>query len=358
MSDNQVSSLDLRQPLVKLELLVAFLISIILHVTSARHGLETSAWLRPAHFEDHPFHKRGFGAFRLFSVFSPCRRQRPSPFHKIPAPVHDSSPISFRDKILVWLLWMTQTLNTSTPLLALKLMCCFQNWILQQHQDLGELVNALSLNCKVPDDELKPLVEKSIKHFEEYHGRRALMAQHYAPSFFYPTWCTSFETAFFWIGGCRPSLAFRLVYSVCGTELSGQLSEILRGERKGNLADISAHQMEMINTLHCKTVREEDMMSTRMEEIADEPLAMLATSAGRVGEWSKELVRAMDAHSLSLASILADADKLRISTLKELMAILTPFQGVDLLISIKKLHLSMHEWGKTKELQLRKPAAP
>ncbi|KAL0353840.1 UNVERIFIED_CONTAM: protein DOG1-like 1 [Sesamum angustifolium] len=59
----------------------------------------------------------------------------------------------------------------------------------------------------------------------------------------------------------------------------------------------------------------------------------------------------MDAHSLSLASILVDADKLRISTFKELMAILTPFQGVDLLVSIKKLHLSMHEWGKTKDLQ-------
>ncbi|KAL0443609.1 UNVERIFIED_CONTAM: protein DELAY OF GERMINATION 1 [Sesamum latifolium] len=145
--------------------------------------------------------------------------------------------------------------------------CCFQNWILQQQQDLEELVNALSPNSKVDDDELNLLVEKSIKHFEEYHGRRALMAQHYAPSFFYPTWCTSFETAFFWIGGCRPSLAFRLVYSVCGTELSGQLSEILLGERKGNLADISAHQLEMINTLHCRTVREEDMMSTRMASL-------------------------------------------------------------------------------------------
>ncbi|KAK4398306.1 protein DELAY OF GERMINATION 1 [Sesamum angolense] len=225
--------------------------------------------------------------------------------------------------------------------------CCFKNWMLQQHQDLEELVNALSPNSEVADHELKLLVEKGIKHFEEYRRRRALMAQHYAPSFFYPTWCTSFETAFLWIGGCRPSLVFRLVYSVCGTELSGQLSEILRGERKGNLADISAHQLEMINTLHCKT-----------EEIADEPLAMIATSAGRVGEWSEELVKAMDAHSLSLASILVDADKLRISTFKELMVILTPFQGVDLLVSIKKLHLSMHEWGKTKDLQLRKPAAP
>ncbi|KAK4439114.1 protein DOG1-like 1 [Sesamum alatum] len=199
--------------------------------------------------------------------------------------------------------------------------CCFENWVLQQHQDLEELVKARSPNSKTADhDELKLLVEKGIKHFEEYHERRALLAQHHAPSFFHPTWCNSFETAFLWLGGCRPSLGIRLVYSVCGAELSGQLSEILRGERKGDLADISARQLEMINTLHCKT-----------EEIADQPLAMIATRAGRVGEWSQELVRAMNAHSLSLASILADADKLRISTFKELMDILTPFQGVDLL---------------------------
>lgn len=88
------------------------------------------------------------------------------------------------------------------------------------------------------------------------------------------------------------------------------------------------------------------------EEIADEPLAMIAKSAGRVGEWSQELERAVRAHSKSLAEVLADADKLRLETLKEMMAILTPLQAVELLIATKKLHISMHCWGITRQCVL------
>lgn len=55
---------------------------------------------------------------------------------------------------------------------------------------------------------------------------------------------------------------------------------------------------------------------------------------------------AVDAHYLTLAGIVRDADRLRLSTLKEVMLILTPRQGIDFLVSSKKLQLSMHEWGK------------
>lgn len=88
------------------------------------------------------------------------------------------------------------------------------------------------------------------------------------------------------------------------------------------------------------------------EEIADKPLAMIANSAGRVGEWSEGVEPARRAHSVLLAGIMADADRLRLSTFKELMSILTPLQAVDLLIATKKLHLSMHEWGKTRDRHL------
>ncbi|KAG8386428.1 hypothetical protein BUALT_Bualt03G0147700 [Buddleja alternifolia] len=223
--------------------------------------------------------------------------------------------------------------------------CSFQNWISQQHQDLEELLNATSTNSKITDEQLKLLSDKGIKHFEEYYERRTLMAKHDAPSFLSPTWCSSFENAFLWAGGCRPSLSIRLVYSVCGSELDAQLTEFLRGERKGNLAEISAHQLKMINTLHCKT-----------EEIADEPLAMIAKNCGRVGESSQDVALAMDSHSLSLASIIAEADRLRLSTMKELMGILTPLQAVDLLVATKKLKLSMHEWGKRRDHQLGRPS--
>ncbi|KAK6157317.1 hypothetical protein DH2020_011565 [Rehmannia glutinosa] len=240
--------------------------------------------------------------------------------------------------------------------------CCFQNWILQQRQDLEELLNALSTDSQNRYEELK---EKGIRHFEEYSERRALMAPHDAASFMTPPWCSSFENAFLWVGGCRPSLSVRLVYAVGGSELEAQIDEFLGGVRKGNLAEISGHQLDLINALHCRTIKEEDKMSTRMAsiqancvlslEIADEPLVTIAKNAGRVGEWSRELERAMVAHSVSLAHILADADKLRLDTLKELIAILTPLQAVDFLAAAKKLHISMHEWGKRRDRQFGNP---
>ncbi|KAL3834287.1 hypothetical protein ACJIZ3_009023 [Penstemon smallii] len=186
--------------------------------------------------------------------------------------------------------------------------CCFKDWIAQQHEDLEELLTILSpdTNTVINDDQLKLLGQKSIKHFEEYCEKRTLLAKHHASSFMSPGWCSSFENAFLWIGGCRPSLFVRLIYS---------------------------------------------------EEIADQPLAMLANRAERVGESSQDLDRAMDAHSVSLARIMFDADNLRLGTLKDLIAILTPLQTINFLVATKKLHLSMHEWGKRSDNQIGKPSS-
>ncbi|KAL9145774.1 hypothetical protein ABFS82_13G065800 [Erythranthe guttata] len=137
---------------------------------------------------------------------------------------------------------------------------CFNDWIDQQNHDLHELVAA-----DISDGaQTKRLVEKGVQHFEEYCGKRAVMAQHDAISLMSPAWCTSLENAALWVGGCRPSLSIRLVYSVCGSELDEQLEEFLRGVRKGNLAEISGQQLHMINALHCRIVKEEDKISARI----------------------------------------------------------------------------------------------
>lgn len=141
---------------------------------------------------------------------------------------------------------------------------CFDDWIAQQHKDLHELLRSHSSDSEPDNEKLKLLAEKCIKHFEDYCEKRAIMAQSNAPCFISPSWCSSFENAFLWIGGCRPSLSIRLLYLVCGTELNDHLEEFLLGERKDNLAQISAQQLQMVNTLHCKTIREEDRMSSGM----------------------------------------------------------------------------------------------
>ncbi|XP_022876819.1 uncharacterized protein LOC111395026 [Olea europaea var. sylvestris] len=62
--------------------------------------------------------------------------------------------------------------------------------------------------------------------------------------------------------GLRTS--FNLFYSVCGSKMEAQLAEFRHGETKGNLAEISMQQHHSINSLYCKTVKEEDKLSNRM----------------------------------------------------------------------------------------------
>lgn len=145
-------------------------------------------------------------------------------------------------------------------------------------------------------------------------------------------------------------MAIRLVYFLVGSELDAQLEQYLKGEKMGTLSEISATQMNQINCLHMKTVREEEQISSRMaslqEDVVDEPLAVIAKESTYAGEPSEKANSALAGHVSSLGRMLLDADKLRMSTLKELTEILTPLQAVDLLVCAKKLHLSLHEWGK------------
>ncbi|GFZ12395.1 hypothetical protein Acr_23g0007800 [Actinidia rufa] len=238
--------------------------------------------------------------------------------------------------------------------------CCFHDWIAKQYQDLDELVDALA-SFPLDDERLQLLTKKSVEHFQGYLDDRALLSENNAPSFLSPSWCTTFENSFLWLGGCRPSLSIRLVYALCGSEMEAHLHEYLLGERTGNLGEISAHQLNLINNLHSKTIREEDKLSAQMaslqahsnkiclEDVVDEPLSSIVKKSVNVGESSQDVDRALDAHALALGHMLSDADKLRLSTMKELMDILTPLQAVDLLVATKKLHLSIHAWGKRRD---------
>ncbi|KAI3703909.1 hypothetical protein L1987_74105 [Smallanthus sonchifolius] len=90
------------------------------------------------------------------------------------------------------------------------------------------------------------------------------------------------------------------------------------------------------------------------ESIADEPLVLLANKCSEPGEWNRGDVvdRAMDSHALDLYKIMLEGDKLRLDILKGVIDILTPLQAVELLVASKKLHLSLHEWSKRRDLRM------
>ncbi|KAG6397854.1 hypothetical protein SASPL_139304 [Salvia splendens] len=234
--------------------------------------------------------------------------------------------------------------------------CSFHSWMAQQQQDLDELVAA---NSPATDKEdLARLRDKCVAHFGEYAERRAAMARQNPPCFLSPPWCSALQNAFISREyhvvpqhlTCLVLRSFTLFNFIAHIHPDSSVDGNI-GERMGNLADLTARQLVLINALHCKTVKEEDKFSTRItslqEEIADEPLATMAKQS--VGEVERAM--AMVAHEAAMAEVLLAADRLRMETLKEVMGILTPLQAVDLLIAGKKLHISMHCWGCKREEQ-------
>ncbi|KAI3857017.1 hypothetical protein MKW98_030507 [Papaver atlanticum] len=228
---------------------------------------------------------------------------------------------------------------------------CFENWINQQEKDLDEL-NQVAKADRRNDEKLQTIAEKNIKQFQEYHEKRILLVKEDPASSFSPTWTTPFENSFLWIAGCRPTLAIQLVYTLCGTELEAHLEEFLQGIRRGNLGELSSVQLGLVNELHCKTVKEEEMISNRLEllqeDIGEQQLASSINTSNDCETNAQVMNKAIDDHAAELASIWEEADRLRLKTVKELIHILTPLQAVDFLVAAKKLYLSMHEWGQTR----------
>ncbi|KAK3027910.1 hypothetical protein RJ639_040593 [Escallonia herrerae] len=228
--------------------------------------------------------------------------------------------------------------------------CCFQKWMQLQEVDLSELLQALTLSENGDRDaQLSQLVQKMIKHFEDYIQQRNRLARDEVSAYFAPRWCTSLENSMLWIAGCRPSSYIRLVYALCGSEIESRLTEFLQGARTGDLGELTSTQLSEINALQSKTIKEEEQLSGVLaglqEDIADQPFVVIASNSSRTSEWNGDAERALDEHAKGMASMLEEADQLRLSTLKEMISILTPVQAVDFLVASKKLHLCMHAWG-------------
>ncbi|KAJ4851406.1 hypothetical protein Tsubulata_014743, partial [Turnera subulata] len=225
-----------------------------------------------------------------------------------------------------------------------------------QEKDLAELNQAMEAAEGSDDDHaLRQLTEKVFKHFESYMEERMEIASRDVSIYFAPTWHSSLSNSLLWIGGCRPTIFIRLIYAACASEAETLLSQYLAGgSSRDTLGGLSARQLNLVNELHCKTLKHEEkltsLLASLQEEMADEPIYQIAKDRTLGCPMGYEEVREVfQNHDRAMAGILREAELLRLNTLKELLEILTPRQGVELLAAGKKLHFCLHQWGKERD---------
>lgn len=234
----------------------------------------------------------------------------------------------------------------------------FESWLVKQNQDLNQLVRASKDNNN--DMMLSLLIHSVVKHYEEYYREKSRYAISDILGMLHPSWLSSLEDAFLWIGGWRPSMAFHLLYSKSGIQLEANLHELIRGFNTKDLGNLSGNQLVLIDELQHKTISEERKLSENLakvqESLADTSMVELSHVMSElmrdelvVNDEEEKIKKNISKKEESLLDLLKKADDLRLSTIKEILRILTSTQGVHFLIAAAELHLRTHEWGKKKD---------
>jgi len=236
----------------------------------------------------------------------------------------------------------------------------FECWISEQNQHLKDLLAADS--TQLTGEELQSVINKVVEHYEYYFKAKSRCAKQDVLAVLSPTWMSSLEEAFLWIGGWRPSVSFHLLYSKSGLQFEARLNELIQGLRTHDLGDLSAAQIAQLDEMQRRTILEErqitDLMASHQETVADASMVELshvasemirANERGEVEE-SKELEDKVESTLVpkeeGLEKILHKADELRLGTLKGIVNVLTPKQAIHFLIAAAELHLRLHDWGK------------
>ncbi|VVB12559.1 unnamed protein product [Arabis nemorensis] len=236
---------------------------------------------------------------------------------------------------------------------------CYYEWMSLQAKHIVNLKEALMKNDA--HHKLEELVGVIVNDFQRYAEKRSELSNRSCSSYFAPSWNSSLENGLLWMGGCRPSSFIRVIYALCGsqteTQFSSQYFHKIDGnenadESDGFMSELTAMQLGNINELHIKVIHKEDKITKQsanmQEDVVDMPIAVTAYSRDLV-EAGVEVEDALDKHEEGMAVLMAEADKLRIETLRKIVEVMTPVQAAEFLLAGKRLHVSLHEWGRVRE---------
>ncbi|KAM3239296.1 protein DOG1-like 3 [Capsicum annuum] len=127
----------------------------------------------------------------------------------------------------------------------------------------------------------------------------------------------------------------------------------LQGIKIGDFGQLSAKQITMIDKLQRQIIIEENKLSSRLaslqEDVVDQPIAMAAKICDRIEQAGESEKEPLNKLGEDMANLLEEADELRMKSLKEILGILTPIQGVEYLAAAKRIRLCLQQWGKKRE---------
>ncbi|CAL9225972.1 unnamed protein product [Arabidopsis halleri] len=236
---------------------------------------------------------------------------------------------------------------------------CYYEWMSVQATHIVDLKEVLTSHRSKDDHKLEEVVGKIVNDFQKYTEKRSELSRRSCSSYFAPSWNSSLENGLLWMGGCRPSSFIRVIYSLCGSQAETQLSQYLlkvdenvEENHGGSMSDLNATQLAKINDLHMQVIEKEDKITKKsanlQEDVADMPIAIAAYATDLVdGDMLVE--DALDKHEEGMAVLMTEADKLRFETLRKIVEVVTPVQAAEFLLAGKRLHISLHEWGRVRE---------
>lgn len=203
----------------------------------------------------------------------------------------------------------------------------FNGWLNRQENFLQQLAQALSSQ---EIERLGSLILEVLSHYEEYLEEKSRAAKEDVFPFFSPPWLSSFEKTFLWVGGFKPFLLFKILAN--------------------SVTDLTREQEETVERVKYETKKEEreltEAMATIQESVATPPLLNLVRRFGKLvdGE-ALDLQSAMETLKLGLLRILERADRLRGSTAKKVVEILSPGQTVKFLAAAAEFQLGVRKLG-------------
>ncbi|XWS24032.1 hypothetical protein CRYUN_Cryun28dG0066400 [Craigia yunnanensis] len=177
---------------------------------------------------------------------------------------------------------------------------------------------------------------KKWSHYEQYLEEKSRAEKEEVFLFYSPPWLSSFEKTLLWVGGFKPFLLFKLLAN--------------------SVTELTPEQEETIERVKYENRREEreltEAMATIQESVAIPPLLNLARRFGRLNDGEAlELESAMETLKGRMLRTLERADKLRGSTARKVIEILSPVQTVKFLAASAEFQLKVRNWGLQKDQQ-------